>query len=81
MDKLTGQIVNKSTITGTIYVSETVYIHDRLPDYEGEYAVTPKVDEQTLDTKDRSMVEDVTVNPIPYHEVSNLYGITVSIGS
>ena len=47
----------------------------RLPDYEGEYIVTPKVsDEQVLPTKNKSMQDDVTVLKVPYEEVTNLGG-------
>ena len=54
---------------------------ERLPDYEGEYAVLPKVTEQVLPTKDTSMTDDVTVLSIPISSVSNPEGgITVTIG-
>lgn len=50
--------------------------------YEGEYAVTPKVDAQTMPTRDKVMMDDVTVKAIPYYEVSNnAGGDTVYIGS
>lgn len=44
------------------------------PPYEGEYDVTPKIGEQTLPTKNKTMKEDVTVYAIPYSEVSNPEG-------
>ena len=51
------------------------------PDYEGEYTVTPKVEEQTLATARKILNEDVVVEKIPYFEVSNNSGgITASIG-
>lgn len=54
---------------------------DRLPNYEGSYEITPRVVEQMLETKDKSMVDDVTVNAIPYVEVSNVGGgYTATIG-
>lgn len=54
---------------------------ERLPNYEGSYEITPKVVEQMLETKDKSMVDDVTVNAIPYVEVSNVGGgYTATIG-
>lgn len=53
----------------------------RLPNYEGEYTVTPKVSEIVLPTKDRSMIDDVTIFQIPYQSVSNpAGGNTVIIG-
>lgn len=54
--------------------------HDYDP-YEGPYEVTPKTVEQILETKDKNMVDDVTVHEIPYAEVSNTYGTTVTIAS
>lgn len=54
---------------------------DRLPNYEGSYEITPRVVEQMLETKDKSMIDDVTVNAIPYVEVSNVGGgFTATIG-
>ncbi len=52
----------------------------RLPNYEGTYVVTPTIGEQFLATKNTSMIDDVTVNGIPYQEVSNPSGLTVTIG-
>lgn len=54
----------------------------KLPTYEGEYIVTPKpFTEQVLETKNKSLVDDVTVLEIPYSEVTNPEGgITANIG-
>jgi hypothetical protein len=91
--ELSGQIqIDEPTLRGKVYVDSPIlrgnvniatktYIHDRYPDYTGEYSVKPKVDEQILPTEHTSMQSDMTIEPIPYHEVSNEYGITVSIGS
>lgn len=52
------------------------------PVYEGEYEVTPKVTEQTLQTAQKILEEDMHVKQIPYFEVSNNSGgNTVFIGS
>ena len=49
--------------------------------YDGEYVVTPKAFvEQTLETKEKLMADDVTVLAIPYYETSNVSGITIYIG-
>lgn len=53
---------------------------NRLPDYSGPYEAVPKTQSQTLETKDKSMKNNVTVAEIPYHEVSNQTGTTVVIG-
>ena len=56
-------------------------IHDRLPDYDGSYEITPLAYEaQTLATKDKSMTANLTVLEIPIYEVSNEYGTTINIG-
>lgn len=50
--------------------------------YEGEYVVTPKVEAQTMRTKDKVLTDDVTVKAIPFFNVSNNSGgSTAYIGS
>lgn len=50
--------------------------------YTGPYTVTPKADEvQTLETRAKTMEDNVTVLAIPYYQTGNLYGDTVYIGS
>lgn len=44
--------------------------------YEGDYVVTPKVEEQTMPTKSKVMLDDVTVKAIPFFETSNTSGGT-----
>ena len=46
----------------------------RFPYYMGPYEVDPRKVEQTLETKNKSMTDDVTVNEIFYSEVGNLSG-------
>lgn len=54
----------------------------RLPPYAGPYLVIPKAwQDQVLATKNKSMTDDVTVTEVPYTEVSNIYGTTVSIAT
>ena len=49
--------------------------------YDGEYTVTPRMYEQTLDTDRKLMADDVTVYEIPVTRTSNLQGgLTVLIG-
>ena len=53
----------------------------RFPYYAGAYEVDPRKVEQVLETKNKSMRDDVTVNPIFYAETSNLGGgLTAVIG-
>ena len=42
--------------------------------YMGAYTVTPKVDAQGMATKGKVMTEDVTIEAIPFYEVSNTSG-------
>lgn len=52
-----------------------------IPEYEGEYIVIPTVENQTLETENKVLKENVLVTAIPYFEVSNIAnGITVYIG-
>ena len=49
--------------------------------YTGDYNVTPRVYEQILETKDKLMLNDVTVEIIPLARVLNQSnGYTVTIG-
>ena len=68
---------------------EAIQLAENLPDantadyevYEGSYKVTPSVSSQTLDTSNKLMQSDVTVEKIPYAEVTNNSGgKTASIG-
>lgn len=70
--------------TDIIEVDMTIgaeYAISSADEYEGEYTVTPKAhEEQTLETKDKLMAENVTVVKIPYYETSNVFdGLTVFI--
>lgn len=55
-------------------------VSSEMKPYTGEYVITPKVTEQYMKTKERSMTDDVTVKEIPIHEVSNNFGTTIIIG-
>lgn len=48
-------------------------------EYQGPYDVIPKVNPQQLATQNKLMRENVTVWGIPYEEVHNEYGVTVTI--
>lgn len=72
-------------------LQECIDIAESLPDanisteaepFDGEYTVTPKVTEQIMATKNRLMLNDVTVKSIPFFNVSNTSGgNTVYIGN
>ena len=49
--------------------------------YEGEYNVIPTFDKHILETKDRTLLQNVTIEPIPIIKTSNTSGgNTVIIG-
>lgn len=49
--------------------------------YKGKYQVVPSVLEQTLETKNKYLIDNVTMSQIPYYTVSNESGgNTVTIG-
>ena len=49
---------------------------DSIERYKGDYEVTPTLEGETLPTKQKLMEEDLTVNPIPIYETSNISGGT-----
>ena len=65
----------------TISIGFNVGGTSQIPPYTGEYEVTPKIyDEQVLPTKNKRMIDNLTVKKIPQFEVSNEYGYTLIIG-
>lgn len=69
--KLQNQQATKIRIINGIYGEE----------YKGSYNVIPQVAEQTLETKDKVLKDNVTIQPIPFYEVDNLQdGQTIIIG-
>lgn len=84
-DKLIGTIESNLSVIGSIGTSNNLvaYIQGNTityPIYDGEYIVTPRVTEQLLETKNKVTKDDITVKEIPYHEASNEYGYTATIG-
>ncbi len=74
-------VKNIKSVTGIINRPASVPIHDKYPEYDGSYSVKPRIVEQTLPTKKKSMENDMTVEAINYLEVTNPEGgITVTIG-
>jgi hypothetical protein len=55
---------------------------DQITKFEGDYTVTPAVNAQTLETKQKLMTDNVTIKEIPFYDTSNNSGgTTVYIGS
>ena len=74
---LKGSITTKEKISGFVNVGGTI----RQESYDGSYEVTPTIEQQILQTKNKTMINDLTIKSIPYSEVTNTSnGITVTIG-
>lgn len=73
---LSGNICSKVSLNGAI--SKPKYVnHEK---YQGDYEVTPKVEAQTIPTKDKVLIDDMKVKGIEIHRVKNSSGgITVYI--
>ena len=79
-------ITEKAIITGSIDASASLgktviqYIGESNP-YTGEYTVDPDFDGKVLQTRQKYMRDNVTINPIQVESVSNpTGGRTVYIG-
>ena len=79
---ITGKVVIGSAInlSGEV-ICNIVTKSTEYPHYTGTYNVIPKTSEQQLNTKDFIMDNNVSIEEIPYSEVSNLYGTTITIAS
>lgn len=67
---LAGSIYRETVIAGDL---ASAYTTQGTP-YEGDYDITPTVEGQELPTKNRYMMDDVTIRAIPFYEVSNQTG-------
>lgn len=72
---LCGSIHAEAGLTGTAVVSGG-YVPAY---YEGTYTVRPEVYAQELETAGKTMKENVSVEGVPFYEVSNDSGTTVNI--
>ena len=81
MSKLQGEILTLPKMSGSIstpkslsgnFGAKTINIGGK--PYDGEYVVTPRVNEQKLETKGATMNDDVTVRAIPFFNVGNQSG-------
>jgi len=72
-EQLTNSIV--------VYIKANGFASESRSHYEGEYEVEPNNTQQTLETNDLIMDDDVVVNPISYQETPNPQGgETIDIG-
>ena len=69
--------VNFSEMEQTLHIEfgEFFRVFDDIPQYDGEYQLTPSAkSEQTLETAQKFLTKDVTVIRIPYYDVGNAAG-------
>lgn len=63
------------------YAADGSVVEGTIEAYEGDAAVTPRVEPQKLETARKYMPGDITVREIPYYSVDNEHdGQTVIIG-
>lgn len=85
---LSGSISGTGKLSGTITGLDLPIISGDISDdtithntYDGSYEVYPRKIAQTLDTANKFMADDLTVDAINYSETSNPEGgITINIG-
>lgn len=64
-----------------LHIGNVRIIHTEGDIYDGEYEVTPNFETQILETAQKTMIDDVTVEPIPVSRTSNPEGgKTIYIG-
>ena len=74
---LKGSITTKEKISGFVNVGGMI----QQESYDGSYEVNQEIGQQILQTKNKTMVTDLTIKSIPYSEVTNTSnGITETIG-
>ena len=82
---LVGKIKSTGTLGGSIKSNGVLVASLSMPvgydDYVGSYDIIPKIESQVMPTADKRLTKDITVQAIPYFEVSNIEGgKTVTIG-
>lgn len=75
------KVIDNDEKLGKLRVEEVRAVNN-FPKYEGEYTATPCCgDKLILETKDKTLRENIEIEPIPYNEVTNFSGgYTVTIG-
>jgi len=80
MDILKGTLSPVASIKGTLSPDASLLGNLTVPTvitpnpYEGDYVITPRAHNTvTLETRNKTMTDDVTVLKVPYYETSNLF--------
>lgn len=87
LPKLQGQLSETDYISGSLSSNDLIVGVLTIPTYvdvgvySGDYEVNPTFESQTLETKNKTLTDDILVNAIEVQSVSNLSGgRTVYIG-
>lgn len=79
--KVKGFGVLTAKVNGLVSLKGSLSKHVGYSEYNGKYEVTPKTEKQTLETKDKHLNDNITINSIPYVTSDNSAGgVTVTIG-
>ena len=77
-ENLTGRVRSEIQLVGAIRSEGKLVGRLSKPvgydTYDGSYEVTPKCESQTMNTNNKLMKKDVTIQPIPCAEVTNPAG-------
>lgn len=84
-NKINGHVSGRINMSGSLGKSEPTMSPGLnnpmpLPNYNGPYNVIPRTEDQSLQTTNKALRQDVLIESIPYYQTSNEYGDTVYIG-
>lgn len=76
-----ARIVGDEALKASVVGGPIEIVDADFPQYDGDYSLTPRVEAWTVETAGKLMRDDLTVEAIPYFDVSNQSGgSTVYIG-
>ena len=79
--KMRPTVILQGAVREEINLVGQVSIQKEYEVYKGPHEFTPKIEKQIVETEDKVVHENITVDGIPYYEVSNEKGgVTVIIG-
>ncbi len=70
-----GYLTTENRINGNLLIGT-----DAQTTYGGSYTITPSTNEQTLNTNNKIMMNNIHIDSIPYSETPNEFGDTAIIG-
>lgn len=74
---LSAKIKTRNVLSGVMQISKKQIEYEK---YKGLYDITPTIDKQELQTEKKVMIENLTIESIPFYEVANPTGETIIIG-